>query len=122
MHGYKVKCCHKPNPIFRKGKARPNRIFCDNFTLRTKTKDWQESQSLHKWGQADSLFYEPIDAFTTPGSLILDPFLGGGTVLVAAKRMGRRGIGIEIDEANCEIAANRLATEPMPLIKEEVGA
>ena len=54
------------------------------------------------------LFAELLTDFTSPGDTILDPFMGSGTTLVACAKLGRKGIGIELDPDYFRIACDRV--------------
>ena len=49
--------------------------------------------------------------FSFVGDIVLDPFMGSGSTLVAASLCNRRGIGIEIDAHYCKIAKGRIERE-----------
>lgn len=58
-----------------------------------------------------SMIVRIVKMATNPGDTVLDPFAGSGTSLVAAKIMGRNGIGFELDEKYREECMRRLETE-----------
>ncbi len=67
------------------------------------------------WSKPEAIISPFIEWLTEEGDTILDPFMGSGTTLRVAKDFGRKAIGIETSEANCEIAAKRLAQEVLGL-------
>lgn len=64
--------------------------------------------SLHKTQKPVALMEYLIKTYTNEGETVLDFTMGSGTTLVAAKNLGRRYIGIEIEKKYCKIAAQRL--------------
>jgi site-specific DNA-methyltransferase (adenine-specific) len=63
---------------------------------------------VHPTEKPVSLLSEIIGDFTEVGSLVLDPFMGSGTTGVACAKLGRRFIGIELDEAYFNVACRRI--------------
>jgi adenine-specific DNA-methyltransferase len=72
--------------------------------------DWQYSGNrLHPTQKPVQPLKTLIGAFTKPGSVVLDPFCGSGSTLIAAQELGRRFIGIELDEQHHRTASIRIA-------------
>lgn len=72
----------------------------------------------HPCPYPSELAKRPILASCPVGGTVIDPFAGSGTTMVAAKRLGRKAIGIELEEKYCEIAAKRLAQGALDLFGE----
>lgn len=70
----------------------------------------QGERGLHPTQKPAKLMEALIELTTIPGHIVLDPFIGSGTTAVAAKTIGRKYIGIEVDPAYCEMARKRLVS------------
>jgi 16S rRNA G966 N2-methylase RsmD len=65
-------------------------------------------KSFHDHGQSKSEFAEMIKRLTEEGAMVLDPFVGGGSVAAAAPMLGRKFTGIDIDRKHIEITRRRV--------------
>lgn len=63
------------------------------------------------WAKPAAVVAPLVEWLADPAELVIDPFMGGGSVLRAAKDLGRRAVGIDLDESRCEAAALALAQE-----------
>jgi len=69
-------------------------------------------KQYHRWGQDVASARYFIDCFSKKGDLVLDPFIGGGTTLIASELIGRRCIGFDVDFTALQTTqARRDATE-----------
>jgi 16S rRNA G966 N2-methylase RsmD len=67
-----------------------------------------DGKQHHKWGQDFAAFCSIVERLTSPGQLIVDPFAGGGTTLLAAKSLGRHSIGCDLDPEAVQTTQRRL--------------
>lgn len=92
---------------------KPAKLFRKSVTSYVKQHPTEKPVELMAWC---------IAQVSDPCPLILDPFMGSGTTLVAAKQLGRRAIGIEIERKYCDIAIERLRQQVLPLVATEPEA
>lgn len=111
VHPRSVQCGFKPIIILYKPPMRqPYKYF--NDLIRGSGRE----KSAHPWQQSAIELIPLIDAFTAPGSTVLDPFMGSGTTGIACKMTARKFIGFDISQENVEIATTRISeTYPMDI-------
>lgn len=79
------------------------------------------ARAIHPTQKPLKLMRSVVNMVSAGGELLVDPYCGTGTTLRAAKDLGRKAIGIEIEEKYCEIAAKRLAQEVLTFDTAEVA-
>jgi site-specific DNA-methyltransferase (adenine-specific) len=76
----------------------------------------QIAKRLHPNEKPLAVMERLVLALSARGQTILDPFAGSGTTLLAARNLGRRAVGIEIEERFCEIVASRLGQQVLDVV------
>jgi len=84
-----------------------SQFTCPDGAHRVGNKGESKAPNYHPTVKPLKLMSYLITLGSREGDVILDPFVGSGTTCLAAQLLGRKSIGIENDEAFCEIAANR---------------
>lgn len=103
VHPVHVRTRSKPLLFFAKPSWKPDAWFDDTFSSEGREKD------LHDWQQSVGAARYYIETLSTAGGLVVDPFLGSGTTAVAAKELGRRFIGCDVDADAVASAQGRVA-------------
>lgn len=84
----------------------------DNSYKYSKVKNYKVKNKIHPTKKPDEYVRDIIELSSSKGDIILDPFMGEGTTVVNAKSLGRRYIGVDIDEKYYNIAKEKLSITP----------
>jgi hypothetical protein len=102
----------RPAVWYTKGPRKQARFVSD---LKATNRD----KRFHDWGQGESFFLYYMNLI--PGHIVFEPFVGGGTTLAAAKILGRKAFGFELDEDTADVARARVVSTKVPLIVDNGG-
>lgn len=94
---------HEQAYLLAKGNPRPQCIIPDVLPWGRYT-----GNKLHPTQKPLEILRPLITAFSAPGDTVLDPFCGSGSTIVAARELGRKFIGIELDRRHYRTAAGRV--------------
>jgi site-specific DNA-methyltransferase (adenine-specific) len=98
-----------PKDWIEKGKQSYRDTFPSNIWTDISIPFWSMPENTdHPTQKPEKLIAKIILASTNKGDVVFDPFLGSGSSVTAAKKLGRKFIGVEIDEMYCCLAQKRL--------------
>ena len=100
----------------------PSGIGGRSSVITTKARSAGPTSLANRYGHPHA---KPLDVLTdliseAPSGVVADPFAGSGSTLVAARNLGRKAIGVELEERYCEVIAKRLAQDVLDF--GEMGA
>ena len=122
VSGYRAKAksgvCHTHNTIHLLGK--PDSFHFTNGSIIKREPGFSSPRHCSFAAKTGHPYEKPVALMEflierIDAGIILDPFCGSGTTCLAAKKLGRRYVGIEIDPGYAEIARERVASTPKPL-------
>lgn len=106
----KVIARSKPILAYVKGKGMPR---CNVLSAMV---GGGNDKRFHRWGQDVESARYYIDCFSKVGDVVLDPFVGGGTTMIAAQLISRKAIGFDVDLSAVQTTQKRLNETEIPTV------